>query len=149
MATAPEGRRPSVGEERSSGRRATSPRRRAVLAATVAIAALLLSACGKDGGTADPGSSPSGGSGAIGGAPNNESPTPESSGGTNATATGPTFPKDARSYAFELLKAWSQNNQSRINQLADSSTIHQIKDSTSAMGTPNGTWTYYACVASG
>jgi hypothetical protein len=128
---------------------ATTPRRRAVLAATVAIAALLLSACGNEGGAADPGSSPTGGSGAIGGAPNNESPTPDSSGGTNATATGPTFPKDARSYALELLRAWSQSNQSRINQLADPATIMQIKDSTSAMGVPNGTWTYYTCSASG
>src|SRR5215203_3823424 len=110
MATDPEGRRPSFGEERSSGRLATNPWRRAVLAATVAIAALLLSACGKDGGTADPASSPSAGSGAIGGAPTTETAEPDPSAGAgNPGATGPVFPKDARSYSFELLKAWSQS----------------------------------------
>jgi hypothetical protein len=145
MATDQEGRRPSFGEARSSGRPATNPRRRAALAATVAIAALLLSACGKDGGTADPGTSPSSGSGAIGGAPNSESATPEASDPVNPTATGPVYPRDARTYSLELLRAWSQSNQSRINQLADSSTIQQIKDSTNAMGVPNGNWTYYAC----
>lgn len=128
---------------------AASPRRRA-LAATAAIAALLLSACGKDGGTVDPGSSPTAGSGAIGGAPTTETAEPDPSvGGGNPGATGPVFPKDARTYSLELLRAWSQSNQSRINQLADSSTIQQIKDSTSAMGVPNGNWSYYACPASG
>jgi hypothetical protein len=114
--------------------------------AAVAIAALAVAACGKTdgtGGTPDPTST---GDSSIGGVSASADPSGDPDSTTTTGATGPVYPKDARSYGLELLKAFSRKDNARLVQLASASTVAGIKDSLNAMGAPNGTWTYYKCV---
>jgi hypothetical protein len=144
--------------------------RHALAAATIAITALALAACGGKNNTS--GSSTSGGDSSIGIAPSSSS-TPDTagaggvgsgggagSGGGGATpvtggggASGgasiaPTYyPKDAKGYVQELLKAMAQPNYARISQLAVQSAVQQIKDSINGNGgNPNSQWPYLNCV---
>jgi hypothetical protein len=135
--------------------------RPALAAATIAITALAVAACGAKNNTS--GSSTSGGDSSIGSAASSPS-TPDtaavggvgSSGATPVTGGGggnggasvaPTYPKDAKAYVQELLKAMAQPNYARISQLAVQSAVQQIKDSINGNGgNPNSQWPYLNCV---
>ncbi|HEX6870135.1 MAG TPA: hypothetical protein VF163_03465 [Micromonosporaceae bacterium] len=125
-------------------------RARAFAATTIAVVALALAGCG--GGDPAPSSSQPGDS-QIGGAPTPTATTPSAGGGaTPTTGSGgststPYFPKDAKAYAQELLKAWAAKNYTRLNQLAIQSTVQQIRDSVNSGGVPNSQWTNISCGA--
>jgi hypothetical protein len=136
----------------------TTWRRRAL--AAVALATLALTGCGsKDPGT--PSSSnqtPSGGSGELGGAPSASATggggaTTTSGGGSGGGGGGnaaPTYPKDAKAYTQELLKAMAKPDYTRISQLAVQAAVQQVKDSINGTGgNPNSSWPYVNCTAAG
>jgi hypothetical protein len=114
--------------------------------ASLAVAVLGLAACGK----AQPGSTgstPPPGDQQIGGAPPESTPpgatpTRASGGGGNQ---GPTYPKDARSYSQEFLRAWGARNYTRLGQLGDDAAVQQVRDSVDTGGVPNTQWTYISC----
>src|SRR5262249_39245854 len=100
-----------------------SHRTRAAAMLVAGVVALALIGCGKHGqGVVEPTSS---GDSQIGGNPTatpstGELPSPSST--ISPTSAVPLFPKDAKSYGFELFKAWAGPDYDRIGQLADSST---------------------------
>ncbi|MDT5026778.1 MAG: hypothetical protein QOE61_3204 [Micromonosporaceae bacterium] len=134
--------------------------RPALAAATIAITALAVAACGAKNNTS--GSSTNGGDSSLGSAPSSFSTpdtaaaggagssgaTPVTGGGGNGGASiAPTYPKDAKAYVQELLKAMAQPNYARISQLAVQSAVQQIKDSINGNGgNPNSQWPYLNCV---
>jgi hypothetical protein len=117
--------------------------------AAFALCALGLTACGK----ADPGaaaSAPPPGDQQIGGAPpasTSATPTPTRSGGGGGGGgnQGPTYPRDARTYAQEFLRAWGARNYNRLGQLGDAGAVQQVRDSVDTGGVPNTQWTYIRC----
>ena len=145
--------------------------RHALAAATIAITALALAACGGKNNTS--GSSTSGGDSLIGSAPSSSS-TPDTAGaggagngggagsggggggttpvtggggGNGGANVAPTYPKDAKGYVQELLKAMAQPDYARVSQLAVQSAVQQIKDSINGNGgNPNSQWPYLNCV---
>src|SRR5258706_14587238 len=144
----------------------TTWRRRALAAAAIAVTALALAACGGKGATTNAGSTSgadSVGDSVLGGAPGSSSPpgaagsggaTPTTgnaggsgSGSSNGTVNAPTFPKDAKAYVQELVKAMAKPDYTRISQLAVQSAVQQIKDNITSGGNPNSQWPYLNCVA--
>jgi hypothetical protein len=123
--------------------------RRALAGAAVLLTVLGPVGCGgKD--TPGAGGTPTAtGDGQLGGAPSSTATTGATGGpATSGTSgnSGPVYPKGARSYAQELLKAWGNKDYGRIGLLADQATLVQIRDSVNAMGVPNTNWTYISCV---
>jgi hypothetical protein len=59
--------------------------------------------------------------------------------------SGPTFPTTAKAYGAALLTAWGAKNTSRVEQLAGSAAILQLRDPMSQ----DKQWTYVNCDASG
>ena len=120
----------------------TISRRTAV--ATVAVLALGLTACGKD----QPGSAgtvaPSGDA-QIGGAPPASTTTTPGATPTRGGNAGPTYPKDARAYGQEFLRAWSNRNYPRLGQLGTPAAVQQVRDSVTTGGVPNTQWTFIGC----
>jgi hypothetical protein len=116
--------------------------------ATFAIAVLGLTGCGKEqpGSTA---SAPPPGDQQIGGAPpasTSPSATPtQGSGGGGGGNQAPAYPKDARTYGQEFLRAWGNRNFTRLGQLGDVAAVQQVRDSVSTGGVPNTQWTYIRC----
>jgi hypothetical protein len=117
--------------------------------ATVAVAALGLAGCGKE----QPGSNasaPPPGDQQIGGAPPasaspSATPPPGGGGGGGGGNQGPTYPRDARTYTQEFLRAWGARNFSRLGQLGNEAAVQQVRDSVSTGGAPNNQWTYVRC----
>lgn len=126
----------------------------ATITATIAVTAAGLSACGKDtptatnpSNTAGGASGASGGDAAIGGAPTTSPSAAGGSGGGSGANNAPTYPKDAKGYVQELVKAMAKPDYTRISQLAVQSAVQQIKDSVNGGGNPNSQWPYVNCVA--
>lgn len=115
--------------------------------AGIAIVALGLTACGKaDPGPGGGGSGPPSGDEQIGGAPPG-SATP-TAGATPTRAGGkqtPLYPRDARAYGQEFLRAWNSGNDARLTQLGDTAAVQQVRDSVSTGGRPNTQWTFIRC----
>ena len=120
----------------------------AALAATTFML-VTLGACGAN---ESPPTDPSGQT--FGSAPPTESPVSEPepvvttttttsrpSGGT----TSPTYPKDARGYAQELMRAWGRLDYGRLNQLATQAAVQQIRDTVNARGNPDARWSAISC----
>jgi hypothetical protein len=132
-------------------------RRRALAAAAIAVTTLALGACGGKDNTAQTGNAGTGDS-VIGGAPS-ESATlgAAASAGSNGNGGGgsgsgsgtansaPIYPKDAKGYVQELLKAMAKPDYARISQLAVQSATQQIKENVTSGGNPNSQWPYVAC----
>ncbi len=118
-------------------------RQRIAAAAAVAVAALALAACAKDGQT--DGANPTGDS-QLGGAPTT-APTggPSASPPGGGGGGGTTYPKDAKAYALEVLKAWAKPDYNRLSQLAVQAAVQQVKDSITFGGKPNAQWTNVNC----
>jgi hypothetical protein len=121
----------------------TLSRRSAV--AAVAIVALGLTACGKN----DPGavgSGPPSGDQQIGGAPPaSTTPTPAATPTRGGGKQTPLYPRDARSYGQEFLRAWNTRNFTRLGQLGDTGAVQQVRDSIDNNGLPNTQWTHIRC----
>jgi hypothetical protein len=114
----------------------------ALVALVVAIA-LALAGCG--GTSPNANASPSG-DGQFGGAPSGSASATTTGGSTPSSGpTSPLYPTTAKAYAQELLKAWSNKNYSRLDQLAVVSAVAQIKDSITYGGLPNTNWHYINC----
>ena len=128
----------------------TTWRRHALVVATVAIAAAGLAACGSGGDNPSGTGATSSGDSQLGGAPSGTA-TQQNQATPAATGNnGPVYPKDAKSYALELLKAYSKADLNRVGQLATSDGLAQIKDSVNSPDkAPNGTWTYISCTPGG
>jgi hypothetical protein len=115
--------------------------------AAIAIAALGLTACGKDQPSAGGATGIPTGDAQIGGAPPASTtpapggPTPTRGGGNN----GPVYPRDARAYGQEFLRAWGNRNYMRLGQLGDQAAVQQVRDSVDTGGVPNTQWTYINC----
>ena len=114
--------------------------------AILAIVALATTACGKN----EPSSQAPGpqNGGALGGAPPasttptaGSTPTRGGGGGTS----GPTYPKSARTYSQEFLRAWGSRNFTRLEQLGDVGAVQQVRDSANTGGIPNSQWTHIRC----
>ncbi len=130
-------------------------------AAAIAVTALTLTGCGSGDKTPPAATGTTGGDSAIGGAPASSGPaTPSSGASTRADDSGsggsgsnsgsgstPSFPKDAKGYVQELVKAMAKPDYPRISQLAVQSAVTQIKDSLTSGGNPNSQWPYIACTA--
>jgi hypothetical protein len=119
--------------------------------ATFAIAVLGLTGCGREQ-PASGANPPPPGDQQIGGAPPasaSPSATPPAGGGGGGGGgggnQGPTYPKDARAYTQEFLRAWGARNFSRLGQLGDDAAVQQVRDSVSTGGAPNNQWTYIRC----
>jgi hypothetical protein len=135
----------------------TTWRRRALAAAAIAVTTLALGACGDKDKPTQAGSAGTGDS-VIGGAPSG-SVTPSAaasagSAGNGGSGTGsgsgnsaPIYPKDAKGYVQELLKAMAKPDYARISQLAVQSATQQIKENVTSGGNPNSQWPYVACTA--
>ena len=127
---------------------------RRVAPAVVALAALALAGCG--GGQNPPAADTAGGA-QVGAAP--ATPTPTSGGkpsgeasptGGNTGGTGaPTYPKDAKSYAQEFLKAWARVDYTRLGLYGELAAVQQVRDSVTTGGNPNSQWTHIRCGPSG
>jgi hypothetical protein len=122
--------------------------RRALAAAVAVAAALAMGACSGDGspgpGTTTPADSHIGGAPPLTPAPaSTGAPSPSQGGGNNA----PLYPRAARAYAQELLKAWAGPDYTRLSQLAVQSAVQQIRDSIKSGGKPNAQWTHVSCGA--
>jgi len=115
--------------------------------AGLAIATLGLAGCGKEQ-PGPAGSTPPPGDQQIGGAPPESTPpgaTPTRGGGGGGGTQGPTYPRDARAYAQEFLRAWGAKNYNRLGQLGDMAAVQQVRDSVDTGGVPNTQWTYIRC----
>jgi hypothetical protein len=120
-------------------------RLRSAVLASIAIAAMALAGCAT---SAAPGGEPTPTDGALlGGTPSATTTATASAqpSSTSSTAAAPTYPKDAKSYSLELLKAWGQKDYNRLGQLAIQSAVQQIRDSVTFGGVPNTQWTYISC----
>ncbi len=122
-----------------------------MLAATaIAITTLAVGACASNGGSGTPTASPTtpNGDGFIGGAPSG-SPTPSTrTGGSTSTGSGggtsgPTFPKDAKSYGLAFLQAMAAGDQNRMKTLAVMAAVAQVGDG--FYDNVNAQWTYRSC----
>jgi hypothetical protein len=121
-------------------------RARNVLAAVpvAAVLALTVAACSKKPDTPS-GTNSSQSPGVVFGASPSTSQT-GTPGSTGAPATtSPSYPKDARSYGFAILKAWANLDYNRLSQLGVQAMVQQIRDSTNGQGNPNSQWTYKTC----
>jgi hypothetical protein len=136
--------------------------RRATMLSAAAVLALALSACGKSGGSSALGDAPPGSPTAVATSPNT-SPSPGSTtsggggggGGGGGTATqSPLYPKDAKSYGLEVLKAIANKDNTRLIALSSQNTANyaQIQGyskytgswtNTDCTGGPNPTCSYY------
>ena len=115
--------------------------------ATFAIAVLGLAGCGKEQ-PGPGGSTPPPGDQQIGGAPpasSSPSATPTRGSGGGGGNQGPTYPKDARGYGQEFLRAWGAKNYNRLGQLGSEAAVQQVRDSVDTGGVPNTQWTYIRC----
>lgn len=128
-------------------------RRRAVTTIAVAVTALGMAACGGDD---EPGGATPSGTSQLGDAPpasadptGSPGPAAPTAAPTNGGNNGPVYPKGAKAYAQELLKAWAGPDYTRLGQLAIQSAVQQIRDSVDFGGKPNGQWTHIACGPSG
>jgi molecular chaperone DnaK len=74
-----------------------------------------------------------------------QDPNSAAGGGGGGGANSQVYPKDARSYGFELLKAWAKSDYARLGQLATQSAVQQVKDSVSSGGVPNSQWISIQC----
>lgn len=127
-------------------------RRRAALIAVAALATVALGACGKSGSKGNSGSNETA-NGQLGSAPTGAAtPGASATAGPPATTgsggggnTAPTYPTTAKAYAQALLKAWANKNYTRLDQLAITSAVQQIKDSITYGGLPNANWHYLNC----
>jgi hypothetical protein len=122
-------------------------------AAAAVTLALVLSGCGSGGDKDTPASTPSaGGDSAIGGAPATSAP-PASAGATSAgggnggSNSAPSYPKDAKAYVQELVKAMAKPDYPRISQLAVQSAVQQVRDSITTGGNIDTQWPYIQCTA--
>jgi len=124
--------------------------RRAALLSAAAVLALALGACGKSGG----------GNSALGGAPSatttlpNTSPSPgavttttSTSGGGGTATQSPAYPKDAKSYGLEILKAVTSNDKTRVVALSSQNVYNYAQ--TQNYLTKNGQWTNTDCTGGG
>jgi hypothetical protein len=125
--------------------------RRATMLSAAAVLALALSACGKSGGGSSAiGDAPPGSPTAAGTSPNT-SPSPGSTsggggGGGGGTATqSPLYPKDAKSYGLEILKAIANKDNARLIALSSQNLANyaQMQNYPSK----NGQWTYTDCTS--
>jgi hypothetical protein len=131
-------------------------RQRALAAAASAVTgialAATLAACGAKGDpTAGSGAATNQADSALGGAPttpsgaNTASAAPTSAAGAGGNNNGPTYPKDAKGYVQELVRAMARPDYTRISQLAVQSAVQQLKDSITAGGNPNSQWPHLVC----
>lgn len=126
--------------------------------AAIAVSALTLTGCGGGGDNPTPTTSGTDeGDSVLGGAPATSAPaagtTPTAGSGGNSGGSGgsgsgaATYPKDARAYTQELLKAMAKPDYTRISQLAVQSAVQQVKDSITNGGNPNSQWPAVTCTA--
>jgi len=135
----------------------TTRRRRAAILSTAATLALALSlaACGKGAGNPSPadsgnaalGNAPSSSASPSGGTTSGGTGTGGGGGGTGASTgnSGPTYPKDAKSYGLEILKALGNKDYTRMGELADANTVSYAKQ----YANKNASWTNTDCGTSG
>jgi hypothetical protein len=129
--------------------------RRATMLSAAAVLALALGACGKSGGGSSAiGDAPPGSPTAVGTSPNT-SPSPGGTsggggggGGGGGTATqSPLYPKDAKSYGLEILKAMASNDKTRVIALS-SQNVYSYAQTQNYL-TKNGQWTNTDCTSGG
>ena len=132
----------------------TTWRRRTLAAVAIAVSALASTGCGgKD--EPPPATTTGAGDSVIGGAPAGAATPTAGSSATNSgsgagtggggSTSAPSFPKDAKAYVQELLKAMAKPDYARIGQLGTAAVLQQIKDSVSTGGNPNSQWPYLTC----
>ncbi len=126
-----------------SGRRPAL--RRPTIAVALVVCALGLAACGSKTPGAGPDGSTSSPDSALGTAPPTTAPPTTGGGGGGGGTASPLYPKDAKSYGLEVLKAWMNKDYDRLATLANGSGVAQIKDSITFTGLPDSHWTYISC----
>jgi hypothetical protein len=129
--------------------------RRATMLSAAAVLALALGACGKSGGGSSAiGDAPPGSPTAVG-TPPNTSPSPGGTsggggggGGGGGTATqSPLYPKDAKSYGLEILKAIANKDNNRLVSLSSQNTANYAQ--TQGYSKYTGSWTNTDCTGGG
>jgi len=127
--------------------------RRATMLSAAAVLGLALGACGKSGGSSALGDAPPGSPTAVQTTPNT-SPSPGSTtsggggggGGGGGTATqSPLYPKDAKSYGLEILKAIAAKDNGRLVSLSSLNTANYAQ--TQNYASKNGQWTNTDCTS--
>jgi hypothetical protein len=132
---------------------ATTMRRHAMLLSAAAVLALAIAGCGKSsGGNSALGDAPPGSPGST--TSSNPSPNPATQnsggggggGGGGGTATqSPLYPKDAKSYGLEILKAIANKDNGRLVSLSSLNTANYAQ--TQNYSSKNGQWTNTDCTS--
>jgi len=113
--------------------------------AVPALACLALAGCGGGGQPGANGTQTAGGDSQIGGAPPASATATPSTSPTQGGNSGSLYPKSARTYAQEFLRAWMAKSYPRLEQLGDTAAAAQVKDSITYSGLPNPQWIYISC----
>jgi len=114
--------------------------------ATLALAAGL-TACGGGNQPGGNGNASPSGDAQIGGAPpaSASATPPPGATPTKGVNTSVLYPKSARTYSQEVLRAWAGRNYARLGQLGNTAAVQQVRDSVSTGGVPNTQWGYIRC----
>jgi hypothetical protein len=119
--------------------------RTALAIAILSVAALAPAACGKANPPGSNGTQSPGGDSQIGGAPPTSPTATSDTTQTQGSNTGTLYPKSARTYAQEFLRAWMAKNYPRVDQLGNDGASAQVKDSVKFSGLPNVQFVYISC----